>query len=58
MRKLIPARVRPQAGHGKPNKIAIGHNLNDQAETVLMRIMRGTGLQGLRGIEYARENGV
>ena len=42
----------------KSNKIAIGHNLNDQAETLLMRIMRGTGLQGLRGIEYARENGV
>lgn len=42
----------------KSNKIAIGHNLNDQAETVLMRIMRGTGLQGLRGIEYAREDGI
>ena len=24
VRKLIPARVRPQAGHGKPNRIAIG----------------------------------
>lgn len=42
----------------KSNKIAIGHNLNDQAETILMRIMRGTGLQGLRGIEYIRDNGI
>ena len=41
----------------KSNKIAVGHNLNDQAETILMRVMRGTGLQGLRGIEYSRENG-
>lgn len=40
----------------KSNKIAIGHNLNDQAETILMRVMRGTGLQGLRGIEYIRDN--
>ncbi len=42
----------------KSNKIAIGHNLNDQAETILMRVMRGTGLQGLRGIEYIRDNGI
>ncbi|EQG54004.1 tRNA(Ile)-lysidine synthetase [Clostridioides difficile DA00142] len=40
----------------KANKIPIGHNLNDQAETVMMRIMRGTGLKGLKGIDYIRDN--
>lgn len=32
------------------SKIALGHNLNDQAETVLMRLLRGAGTQGLAGI--------
>lgn len=38
------------------NKIALAHNLNDQAETVLMRIMRGSGVEGLVGIKPVRDN--
>jgi len=38
------------------NKIATAHSLNDNAETLLMRIFSGTGIHGLRGIRPKREN--
>jgi tRNA(Ile)-lysidine synthase len=36
------------------DRIAVAHNRNDQAETILMNIMRGTGLDGLTGMDYTR----
>lgn len=37
------------------NKIATAHNSNDNAETVLMNIIRGSSISGLKGIEKVRD---
>lgn len=42
-----------QDGHGK---IAVAHNKNDSAETVLFHLFRGSGIQGLTGIMPVRDH--
>ena len=40
---------------GKVDKIALAHHLSDQAETILMHILRGAGLNGACGMEPIRQ---
>jgi len=36
------------------NKLALAHTSNDNTETIIMKLLRGTGLKGLRGIAPTR----
>jgi len=37
---------------------ATGHNLDDQVETVIYRLIRGSGIRGISGIRYVRQDGI
>ena len=45
--------IRKKIGY---NKIATGHNLDDNVETFIFRLLRGTSVTGLKGIPKVREN--
>lgn len=38
------------------NKIAIAHNKNDKVETMIMNMLRGSGIAGLKGIEPIKDS--
>lgn len=53
-REMRYAFLREAAKQVGAEVIATAHNLNDQAETLLMHLVRGSGLRGLCGMEPVR----
>ena len=45
-----------KASGNRNAKICVAQNMNDQAETLLFRILRGTGTDGLAGMDYSRKS--
>jgi tRNA(Ile)-lysidine synthase len=53
LRYQVFAEIAEQCG---ANRIALGHTADDQAETILLWLLRGTGLAGLSGMPASRNN--
>jgi tRNA(Ile)-lysidine synthase len=52
---LREARHAVLSERAEDRQILLAHTADDQAETVLMRVMRGTGIEGLAGIPEVRD---
>jgi len=56
-REVRYAALQRMAEQWGADRIATAHNLDDQAETILMRVLRGSGPTGLQGIEHTSADG-
>lgn len=56
-RRLRYSFLREVAENEGANTIALAHNQGDQAETVLLHLLRGAGAAGLAGMRYREELG-
>ena len=54
-RKIRYSVLESTAAKNKYNKIATAHNANDNAETVLLNLIKGTGIKGISGIDVKRK---
>jgi len=57
-RKVRHDFLRRTAERFHADRIALGHHADDQAETLLMRLLRGAGTRGLAGIPFLRAPGI
>ncbi len=57
-RDVRHARLSEIADSARADYIATAHQKNDQAETILMRVITGSGLAGLRGVHPFRDDGL
>ncbi|HJL15067.1 MAG TPA: tRNA lysidine(34) synthetase TilS [Sandaracinaceae bacterium LLY-WYZ-13_1] len=57
-RRARYAALKTEAARVGASRVAVGHTRDDQAETVLSRILRGAGIHGLASIAPARDDGV